>query len=332
MAQSGLQQHFSFQSFLRGMIVVTALYALLAGYVFFKAEHTMRELSSQLSFDAVPLKKSEPVLVNEEQKSEVNKNGLMMAPIEGLYEKSEKTGGLLPKISPRGLTPFHGYKKPFTKGTKPVIALAISNFGLSQQDSDKMLETMPQGVTFILTPYASDIQSWQQKARDAGHETWLFVPAENARATIADPGSQALLSHSNIQYNQDRLDWALSLTTGYAGIAMDMDNTFLEVRPMLGALMDQIFKRGLGYYEMNTRGPDAIEASAIENNSPYLKNSVAGYEKLFDNLEIAAQGRGSVSAVIRLDQLNQEDFIKWVASLEGKGFDLAPLSALAGSQ
>lgn len=330
MSLAKLERYFSLQAFIKGMGAVFLIYALLGGYIAFKSDSTMRELSSKLAFEAAPLAEPKLEVVTEENK--VMKNGLMLAPIEGLYEASTKTGGMLPKISPRGLTPFHGYKKPFKPSGKPIIALAISNFGLSQNDSQKLLEKMPENVTFILTPYASDVQAWQQKAREGGHETWLYIPAENETATIADPGSQALLSHSNIQYNKDRLDWALSLTTGYAGIAMDMDNTFLEVKPMLTTLMEDNFKRGLGYFEMNAKGPTLIETLAIESKMPYIRSAATLTGNSFDNLEIAAQGRGAVGAVIRPDQIDQEKFIQWVASLESKGFELAPLSALAQGQ
>lgn len=324
-------KYFSLESFLKGIAGVCVIYLLLAGYVVLRTGHTLRTLGSKLSFEVVSL--ASPDGAREELLPEappkVMENGLTLAPIEGLYERSEKTGGMLPKISPRGLTPFHGYKKPFEPNGKPVLALAVRGFGLSASLSEKLLEQMPEDVTFILSPYAADVQEWQQKARNAGHETWMNVPAETKEATTSDPGSQALLSHSNIQYNKDRMNWALSLTTGYAGIAMDMDNTFLEVMPMLSSLMEETLQRGLGYFEMNTKGPDVIETISVNADAPYLKNNILVKNNIFSSLESAARSRGALTAVIDLDTLKEDDFMAWVSSLEKKGFQLAPLSALA---
>ena len=188
---------------------------------------------------------------HHDPQQEQNKDALLPAPFEGLSEPTKDGHGVLPKKSARGLTPFHAYKRPFIKTKKPVIALAIRDFGLSKSQSDTLLEQLPRDVTLIVSPYAPHIDQWSKDMRSAGYETWLYIPAQDHTYPMTDPGPLALLKNGGLQHNLDASKKAMASYAGYAGIAMDMDNTFLTAETVLQAVFSNIFKRGLGYIDLN---------------------------------------------------------------------------------
>ena len=257
------------------------------------------------------------------------KDPLLPAPLDGLSEPAHDGHGVFPKTNSRGLTPFHGYKRPFNKTDKPVIALAVRNFGISRMQSIKLLRSLPRDVSFVVSPYATHINKWTKDARAAGHETWLYIPTQNSDYPARDPGPLALLKGSGLKESIAAMDHSLSQFVGYTGIAMDMDRTFLSSQTVLKSVLANTLQRGLGYFEMNSDAPPFFQSIVKANNAPYVQNDAGGWENLFTNIEARAKTKGHSVAVISLDDINIEDFIAWVNGLKDKGFALAPISAVA---
>ncbi len=293
-------------------------------------DHSATEPSTPAE-DLKPAQPVKPLL-------ETKKDGpLSSAPDPNIIEKT--AAGSLPIVSGTGQSPFLTYKKPFYDDIqKPVIALAVVDFGLSEKVSSDMLRAFPSEISFILNPYIQDADTWQKKAREHGHEVWLQLPIQNSKFPLHDYGPNTLLSQASLSYNQDLLLKTLATTTGYAGVAAETDNVFLESKPMFQALLRSIFDRGLGYYELNTDGPLYVETFALNNNTPYMRNQITvdgtkeQVAEQLKKLEGRAKGQGFSLGHIVAKPSAVPIINAWAASLKKNDFVLAPLSYISVAQ
>ena len=248
--------------------------------------------------------------------------------------------GALPKHAPNGLTPFEAYKKPFGDQGKPTIAIAIMDYGLSDSDSRSALEKLPPEVTLIMNPYAGNFDTWKSLAQAKGNEFWINVPIEDDEFPAhEDPGPQVIMAHSDFKYNQEKFYWALSRTSGYAGVAAFTDPAFLNSQSVLKALLDDAYNRGIGYFEINPSGLEGVEMNAIEKKAPYIRSNslydinTQAPQQWLAGLEREAVDNGFAIGVIRTPYpLVIEAIAGWAGGLESRGFALAPLSAFAAKQ
>ncbi|MGB4106756.1 MAG: divergent polysaccharide deacetylase family protein [Alphaproteobacteria bacterium] len=246
--------------------------------------------------------------------------------------------GPLPKRSASGQTPFDAYKKSYTPDGTPVIAIAVMNYGLSANDSREALKKLPPEVSLILNPYAQTPDVWKSLAGAEGHEFWVYLPVENQVYPVTqDPGPQALLTHSDFKYNQEKFLWALTRTSGYAGIAAYTDAAFLNAQSALKTLWSEGYNRGIASLEINPAGLEGIELNALEKNGPYIRNHSLYHEggaqtpeQWLKALEIEAGNNGYAIGIIGTPYPKVVETINvWAQDLKTRGFSLAPVSAFA---
>lgn len=252
---------------------------------------------------------------------------LTPAPINGFYETTHD--GPLPIIDSNQQTPFEAYKKPFTPTGQPLIAIVVRDYGLSGPLSMKVLKDLPAEVSLILSPYADEPEKFQQQARAQGHEIWIDLPAQTEDYPLADPGPQALLSDAGLRQNQDHLNWILSRTSGYAGVAVSIDDSFRNASTLLQKLFGNVFERGLGYFEMNPDAGTSIETMAVVHKAPYARNAVFVEQISLKSLESTARQKGFVIGVVSPYPGHIASLKVWMDTLDAKGFTIAPLSAIA---
>lgn len=329
-----LNTYFSPKHFLIGLGVVAALYVLLFGYLFLRADHTLEQLQSTLVTDSAVIERTDfaaPLAEIEEpqqeQAEEQSADALFPAPLEGLYEDTRD--GRLPKISRDGATPFKAYRKPFIFPGKPLIAIGVLDYGLSESNASAALKDLPDTVSLILSPYAAYPEKWQKLARKNGHEVWLSAPAGMADFPDVDPGPQALLSHAGPKYNTDRLKWIMSRTTGYAGLALGTDDVFASNATLLNTLLDEIHQRGLGVLETNVNAPAFTETYAVSENMPFIASNIYVRDTSLKALEKQAKEQGYVVALVDSHPSAIKALKIWLNTLPAKGLAAAPLSAIA---
>lgn len=251
------------------------------------------------------------------------------APIRGLYEIVK--GKVLPVKSVNGVTVFHAYKRPVPNIHTPVIAIAIEDFGLSEALAENALEVLPADVTFILSPYAKDVNAWQQKAREAGHEIWLSVPIETGQSLYkADTGAYTLTTKANANQNTATAYTLLSLTSGYAGLAIFSDNVLASRPQSLIAPLDDILSRGLGVLELN---PDnktpLVNYFTSTKDTPYVRVSPSSSDYVFEQLELIAKTNGFAVATLPPFPKTFEKLKNWAQTLPSKKLQLVPVSAIS---
>ena len=346
-------------AFLQGLVVVFFVYVLIFTATVIQSRGQPDQYLTLSSASAI-IGRNEPVatLSPQQLQPEDHENALAAGGAEGVAHPpleitagaNQETGsvvvpdlventaeGPLPKPSPDGQTPFNAYKRPYTPDGHPVVALAVMNYGLSESDSREALKKLPADVTLILNPYAQAPDSWKSLASVERREFWVFVPVESQTYPLSeDPGPQALLAHSDFKYNQEKFLWALTRTSGYAGIAAFTDAAFLNAQSALKTLWDEGYNRGLGYLEINPAGLEGIEMNAVEKKAPYIRNhsiydpDSQTPEQWLRALELEAGNNGYAVGIIRAPYPKIVDAIaQWAGSLKERGFSLAPVSALA---
>ena len=125
--------------------------------------------------------------------------------------------GPLPRVADDGCKPMTAYAVPAAAG-KFRIAIVVSGLGISAKATSAALASLPASVTLGFAPYAGDVQHWVTQARQFGHEVLLEVPMEPFDFPDCDPGPYTLRVGSMSSVNAERLNWALTRFTGYAGV------------------------------------------------------------------------------------------------------------------
>lgn len=337
-----LKTHFSPGAFFTGLGVVATLYLGLFVYLWTQSSETLNALESKLASETVQIQHIHspayddidmmagdvPVQNLPGEDMPAQDTALPPAPIDGLYEMTDL--GPLPKIAENGVTPFRAYKKPFTLPGKPLIAIAVMDYGLSDSSSENLAAILPGAISFILSPYAAEPEKWQKLARTHGHEIWLHAPVESDRFPKEDPGPQALKSRASMKYNNDRIQWALTRTSGYSGVAMETNAAFTAYEPLILGLLRDIHGRGLGFFETNPDAPALAESFAKTEAMPYTRNSVFLDDTSLRSLESMAREKGYVVGIVKPWPKSVQALKIWTNTLAAKGFALAPLSAVMG--
>jgi polysaccharide deacetylase 2 family uncharacterized protein YibQ len=100
---------------------------------------------------------------------------------------------------------------------------------------------------------------------------------------------------------------------------------------MLQTLLQDSFSRGLGYFELEPSPSGFVESLALKANAPYTQSSffIRDSSSILRDIEKKAQSDDVAAAVLLPTPNNIVILHKWLSTLEAKGFDLVPVSALA---
>lgn len=351
-----LEQAFSLKHFLVSLAFVALVYLVFIGYAVIMQDRTMMALESRLAIHTVAVERPArsapppalaakvetpaPSAKDAEEKREESLSPIQSstkplppAPVEGMTEASEF--GELPLPSKDGKTPFAVYRRtaPINRD-RPMLAVALEDYGLSESLSDTVLKDIPAEVSLILNPYSAQPDLWQKKARENGHEIWLRLFTVTKSFPFRDPGAKGLLADASLKYNQERLHWALGRTTGYAGIAAFTDSAMSSGAPVFQTLAKDIFRRGLGYLEMNPGRdsflmPLAIDAKAPNTEAAFALDTSGAAVPDTTTIEKHIRDHGGALVTIRATPGNVKFLKAWLPRMKDRGISIVPASALA---
>ncbi len=246
-------------------------------------------------------------------------------------------GGLLPVISPTGVRAAKAYARPFTieKG-KPVVALVVGGLGMMKRTTNAAIHDLPPEVTLSFVPYTPDLQTWIMKARAMGHEVLIELPMEPFGYPDTDPGPYTLLSTASSAENTRRLEWLLSRATGYFGVTNYMGSKLTASENAMATVFRELNARGIDFlYDGATRRASLDNVAKVEvlrwstaDRIVDTKQTASAIDDQLLRLEAMAIQNGSAigkgfSWPITIKQLHE-----WSGSLKGKGYQLAPVSAV----
>lgn len=251
------------------------------------------------------------------------------APIVGLTQPGQN--GPLPIIARDGRTPFAAYARPFHDNGRPKIAIVVGGLGLNAVATKAAIERLPPEVTLSFAAYADGLQGWIDLARSDGHEVLLETPMEPLDYPNNDPGPYALMANGSGADTVRRLEWILSRATGYFGVTNYLGGRFLTADGPMAAFMGALKSRGLAFIDdgagqrQNLAGLPRASADTVVD----AELSAGAIQRQLQGLESSAGSKGKALGSAFAYPVTIEVVSRWAASLPGRGFQLAPASALA---
>ncbi len=259
-------------------------------------------------------------------------------PIPAVDPALVETGphGRLPRVGPDGRTAIRTYGRPFDRqDQRPRIGLVIGGLGMNAAVTEEAIRRLPGTVTLAFSPYAPRVERLLDQARAKGMEVLLALPLEPTGYPLNNPGDRALLTGLGPSENNDRLLWALSRFTGYAGaigaLGPMRGERYAQLGEAMGALQATLHARGLLYVDPRpgaVRGPERAWGRGVDLvvDEPATRSEI---ERKLAALEALARERGTAlgyageASPVLVDRV-----AAWAGSLEARGLVLAPVTAM----
>jgi polysaccharide deacetylase 2 family uncharacterized protein YibQ len=245
--------------------------------------------------------------------------------------------GPLPRIADDGRKPMTAYAAPVPPvGKKYKIAIVVNGLGMSASATKAALDALPAGVTLGFAPYASDVGQWVARARAKGHEVLLEIPMEPFDFPDSDPGPHTLRAGQDEDTNMQRLNWALSRFTGYAGVTNLLGKRFLSDTEALAPVLTSLNRRGLYFFDNGAAAQSVLPTVAAQLGMPAAQSGPAldtiqtalEIDHRLSELETQARANGSAVGSAFLYPVSIARIAEWARGLQSRGFVLVPVSAI----
>jgi polysaccharide deacetylase 2 family uncharacterized protein YibQ len=248
--------------------------------------------------------------------------------------------GPLPRIADDGRKPMQAYAAPAAMNAKFKIAIVVSGLGVSASATKAALDNLPAGVTLGFAPYAGDVGEWVSQARGRGHEVLLQVPMEPFDFPDSDPGPHTLRAGQDEAANLQRLSWALSRFTGYAGVTNLLGQRFLSDSSALSPALTYLNRRGLYFFDNGAATQSVAPNVAAQVGLPAVQSNatIDGIQTALEidsrlsELEAQARANGSAVGSAFLYPVSIARIASWAKGLQARGFVLVPVSAIVPAQ
>ena len=310
-----------------------------------QAEHEQSIAEDMPTIPEVSTPNEFPVTVTHETPTDVDQPSmssqiaLKPAPNENLLIRGDN--GLKPALGPDGLIAWKEYARPFSGDDQlPRIAILVTDVGLNSKSSNAAIDKLPGQVDMAFSPYGRNLQTWMDKARAKGHEGFLMIPTEPLNYPDNDPGPHTLIADLSERDNLLRLDWALSQVAGYVGVVNHMGSKFTASEEALTPILNDLNNRGLML--VDSRSTRFSMAARIARrlgmpramNDRYIDNVITTDEiqRQLGELEKTAKTFGAALGLARAIPLTINEIAAWAETLEQKGFQLVPITAIANRQ
>ena len=255
-------------------------------------------------------------------------DALPKAPLAGLHANGPQ--GPLPIIAKDGRTPAEAYARPFKSNGRPKVALVIGGLGLNAAVTRQAIEVLPPEGTLSFTPYAADLQGWIDQARARGHEVLLEAPMEPVDYPDNDPGPYTLLAQAAPAETVKKLEWLLSRATGYFGLTNYLGSRFLGTPSATDAFAGVLKSRGLAFIDDGSASRAArampYRASAVRIVDEQLSGEAI--DKRLLTLEALSLQHGQALGAGFAYPVTLAQVSTWAQSVESRGYQLAPASAV----
>jgi len=244
--------------------------------------------------------------------------------------------GPLPRIADDGRKPMTVYAAPASTAAKFKIAVLVNGLGRSPVMTKAALDSLPAAVTLGFTPYAEDVGQWTAQARERGHEVVLQIPMEPSDFPDSDPGPNTLRSGQEEEANIQRMSWAMSRFTGYAGVTNLLGQRFLSDSAALAPVLTYLNRRGLYFFDNGAAAQSVVPMVASQVGLPAAQGgaaldtlqSPAEIDRRLSELETQARANGSAVGSAFLYPVSVARIAAWAKGLQSRGFVLVPVSAI----
>jgi polysaccharide deacetylase 2 family uncharacterized protein YibQ len=259
---------------------------------------------------------------------------LAPAPDDRLVERTRF--GLLPKIGADGTRPAQVYARPAVPKTGPRVAIVVGGLGIGQIPTAEAISKLPPAVTLAFAPYGSDLERFVAQAREGGHEAMLQVPMEPFDYPSNDPGPHTLTVRAKPQENIERLQWVMGRFAGYTGLVTFMGAKLTAEESALAPILREAASRGLLVLDDGSSSRSVIRTGTTAQVPTLRAHAVVdaaqrpeAIDRELARLEDVARERGFAIGTASALPISVDRVVRWAKSLEAKGFELVPVSALA---
>lgn len=219
-------------------------------------------------------------------------------------------------------------------GARPKIAIVIDDVGMNVSQS-KAAMALPKAVTLAFLPYANNVATMAAQASAKGHEIIIHTPMEPMNSTVS-LGGMGLTTDMDYATFTAEFEKIADSFSGYVGVNNHMGSKLTQDAEAMGFLMDQLKARGLYFLDSKTIhtsvAADMARAYGVrvaerdvfldhEETRAFTDNALAKLER------VAAQ-KGSAIAIGHPKEITMQALREWIPTLDAKGFELVPLSAV----
>ncbi|MGD9913797.1 MAG: divergent polysaccharide deacetylase family protein [Rhizobiaceae bacterium] len=262
---------------------------------------------------------------------------LRVAHLPDMALVEESADGPLPIRAADGRRPFDVYARPWSGKRGARIAIVIGGLGVSQTGSQKAVERLPAEVTLAFASGGNSLGRWMQAARQRGHEVVMQIPLEPFDYPEVNPGRNTLTTDASGDENVSRLEWALGRITNYTGVMNYMGARFTADPDAMGAMMAELGRRGLAYYDDGSSSRSVAADLAARNGVPYAAGDGAidavrdrgDILKKLDELERVARAQGFAVGTGSAFDVTIDTVASWVSEAKKRGIEIVPISAVA---
>lgn len=220
------------------------------------------------------------------------------------------------------------------KGKRPAIAIVIDDVGLDTKRSLRTLE-LPAAVTLAFLPYSPHVAAQTRAAAAKGHELMVHLPME-PMGMRANPGPNYLGVNHTAAELEKRIAVNLDAFSGYAGVNNHMGSAFTSYAPGMKVFMHALKTRNVFFLDSKTAPQSVAEDAANEAgiNTTHRDVFLDHYEDRahvlasLEQVERVARKAGSAVAIGHPKDVTLDALMHWLPTLEEKGFDLIPMSAM----
>ena len=238
----------------------------------------------------------------------------------------------------RPKTRFERYSRAFenTSG-KPTISIVVGGLGINRGRTQAVIDELPPEVTLSFAPTTTNLQSWVNRARRAGHEVLIEVPMEPYEYGKARPHPQILQVAAGTQTNTRRLSTLLSRVNGYAGVMNYQGGKFATSADAAGPVFGVLKQKGLAFFEDGSLSRSVFETTAAREGVIFgqagawidARPEADEIENQLMMLEVQALEDGASMGMGMSYPVTVDILKEWTVRLEAKGLVLAPASYYA---
>lgn len=244
--------------------------------------------------------------------------------------------GILPAIADDGRRPWQVYARPFTKQGKPHIVVVIAGLGADRTVTNAAIERLPGAITLAFDAAWAAQDENLARARSAGHETLLAIPAEPFDYPNSDPGPDTLLTSAAPKENLRRLQGFLRQGTGYVGILTLTGTRFLSVPKAVQVLLDEVAARGLALLDTRITERNALMEQAAQLHLPVAAAdfrvgsdlSETAIDQVLAQAEFSAKKTGQAILLVHATPLAIDRINRWLLGLPNSGIVIAPFTTV----
>jgi polysaccharide deacetylase 2 family uncharacterized protein YibQ len=210
-----------------------------------------------------------------------------------------------------------------------MVALIVGGLGINPAATKEAIDTLPPQVTLSFVPYTQNLQTWIDMARAAGHEVIIEVPMQPTNYPDNDPGPQTLLANMRNDDLMARMNWVMTRATGYFAMSNYQGGAFFKDKAGMATFMQTLKARGVAFIDDGqARGlPGAWARLSADRVIDSQINAQAITQQLA-GLETQAKSRGMALGTGFAYPVTLAVAIRWTQTLDAKGLQLAPASAL----